>query len=232
MGSVKRLVLLANSRKHSGRCIAGKELLGSGYGPWVRPISERPSAEVSLHERSYENGKEPQILDIVEVPLLKASPSLHQTENHLIDSGLCWLKKGELKWTDLDQLIDHPNSLWGSGQSSYYGLNDRVTLNDVSTYTHSLALIEPVSLNVTVDTEGEEFGNPRRRVRASFSYQGIKYSLAITDPIAVGVFRPKSEGAYPLTNSLLCVSLGEVWEGYCYKLVATVVNKELLAAKA
>jgi len=84
----KTIVCLANSRKPpSGRCIAGKEILESGYGGWIRPVSARPSAEVSEEERRYKDGRDPRVLDIIVVPMIAPAPSLHQTENHIIDGG-------------------------------------------------------------------------------------------------------------------------------------------------
>jgi hypothetical protein len=38
---VKRIVCLANSRKMSGRCLAGRELINGLPGGWVRPVSAR-----------------------------------------------------------------------------------------------------------------------------------------------------------------------------------------------
>jgi hypothetical protein len=227
MNYVKKIICLANSRKHSGRCIAGKEVLQHGYGSWIRPISARPSAEVSEEERRFENGQDPRVLDIIEIPMIAAAPSLYQTENHIIDAGYYWAKTGELPWTDLKYLVDNPASLWSNGDSTYYGLNDRVKVELASKMTNSLVLIEPENLIVQVQTEGAEFGNPRRRVRAHFTYQGFNYILVVTDPIAERMFLAKPDGRYPLIDTYLCISLGEPHtDGCCYKLVAAVISKQ------
>ena len=44
-------------------------------------------------------------------------------------------------------------------------------------------------------------------------------------PAAERAFLVKDDGAYPLTDAYLCISLGEVHsDGYCYKLVATIIG--------
>ncbi len=141
MNYVKRIVCLANSRKPpSGRCIAGKEVLENGYGPWIRPASARPSAEVSEEERRYENGQDPRLLHIIDVPMIEAAPMLHQTENHIIDGDYYWTKRGELIWTELNQLIDRPTTLWANGDSTYYGLNGGGWQHDQFSCTHSACI--------------------------------------------------------------------------------------------
>src|SRR4051812_11697548 len=113
MGYVKRIICLANSYKIGGRCIAGREVLENGkYGGWIRPISARASAEVNCKEYRYEDKTTPKALDIINVPLLKASPHGHQTENHIIDPEKWWVKVGELPWNQLEHLRDGPDSLW------------------------------------------------------------------------------------------------------------------------
>ena len=67
MNYVKRIVCLANSRKMSGRCIAGLEIEGDQVGGWIRPVSNRSTEEISLFEQRFEDGSEPDLLDIVEV---------------------------------------------------------------------------------------------------------------------------------------------------------------------
>jgi hypothetical protein len=104
--STKTILCLANSRKLSGRCIAGRETRSDGYAGWVRPISARVSAEVSEEERRYENGSDPRVLDIIEVPGLAADPHLHQIENWVIDDRRYWDKKGEASWESVAALVE------------------------------------------------------------------------------------------------------------------------------
>lgn len=97
MARVKQIVCLANSRKLAGRCIAGREwTTESGAGDWIRPVSERKNREVSEYERQYEDGSDPQVLDIVQVPVLKPQPDGYQRENWLLDNEYYWEKVGVL----------------------------------------------------------------------------------------------------------------------------------------
>jgi len=229
MGEAKRIVCLANSRKHSGRCVAGKEVLTTGYGQWIRPVSARTSAEISEEERRYANGALPHVLDIITIPMIGATPQLHQSENYVIDADFYWVKKGELSWPDVKQLVDKPAPLWTNNDSTYYGLNDRVKVEAASRLKSSLMLIDPESLIIRVAAEGAEFGNPRRRVRADFKHLGTPYSLIVTDPVAERALLAKPNGEHEMKNTYLCVSLGEPHtDGWCYKLVATVINKDPL----
>ena len=231
MNYVKRIVCLANSRKPpSGRCIAGKEISENAYGPWIRPVSARPSAEVSEEERRYENGRDPRLLDIIDVPMVKAAPSLHQAENHMIDGDYYWAKTGELTWAELGRAVDRPATLWANGDSTQNGLNDRVSLEAARDVITSLVLIRPASLSIQVQTEGAAFGNPRRRVRADFRYLQTDYLLVVTDPVAERAFLAKPDARYRFDEeAYLCVSLAAPYtDNYCYKLAAGVIIKELL----
>src|SRR5579885_3349784 len=167
MNYKKKIVCLANSRKPGGRCVAGKEVLEGSYGGWVRPVSVRATADISM---------------------IAPVPRVHQTENHMIDAEVYWTKVGELAWDDVTALLDTPASLWGNGDSTYHGRNDRMTQAAASAFQNSLLLIEPENLVMRVLTPGTAFGNPKRRVRAEFTYQGVPYDLMVTDPVAERVF--------------------------------------------
>lgn len=228
MSNVKRIICLANSRKLTGRCVAGKEVLTNGTGDWIRPVSACNSGELSEEERRYEDGKDPRVFDIIDIPILKARPHLYQSENHLIDADEYWKKTGAISWEDLRYLVDSLASLWVDGDSSYNGVNDRVAMQVASQLDHSLVLIEPQNLTIHVQVEGADFGNPKRKVRADFIHHGTHYRLVVTDPVAERAFLSRANGVYPLQDAYLCISLGEEYQGSCYKLVATILNKQPL----
>lgn len=228
MSNIKRIICLANSRKLTGRCIAGKEVLTNGLGNWIRPVSARPTGEVSEEERWYEDGRDPRVYDIIDIPILKARPHLYQSENHLIDADEYWKKTDTISWENLKDMVDPPAHLWVNGDSSSNGINDRVSIKVAAQLDYSLILIEPQNLTIHVQLEGIGFPNPRRRVRADFTHHGAHYRLAVTDPIAERAFLPRDNGVYPLQDVYLCVSLGEEYQGSCYKLVATILSRQPL----
>ena len=93
MPSTKRLLCLANSRKLHDRCVAGKEWNGTEAGNWVRPISARDGGAVSERERRYEDGSDPQVLDVMDVPVLQRRSEDYQTENWLLDPKRRWMTR-------------------------------------------------------------------------------------------------------------------------------------------
>jgi hypothetical protein len=229
MNYTKKIVCLASSRKPGGRCVAGKEV-SDNDSQWIRPVSARPSAEISLDERQYENGQEPGILDIIEIPMIAAVPKVHQTENHMIDAEYYWKKKGTLAWDDLNDLVDTPDTLWSNTDSTYHGRFDRMTQATASEHNESLYLIKPTDVTIRVLTPGADFGNYKRRVRADFRYGGVHYNLMVTDLVIEKSFLARENGDYPIEEDIyFCVSLAEAHtDNYCYKLVATVISEEPL----
>jgi hypothetical protein len=70
----KTIICLANSRKLTGRCVAGKEIIDNKIGAWIRPVSARPTGELSEEERRFPRGQDPKLLDVIKVPMIGARP--------------------------------------------------------------------------------------------------------------------------------------------------------------
>lgn len=225
MAIPKRIVCLANSRKRYGRCIAGYEIVNERPAGWIRPVSDRPHEEVSEYERQYEDGSDPRVLDIIDVPLRESRPKGYQQENWLLDPDEYWVKVGQLARADLEQLADSTGTLWLNGYHTYHGLNDRIPLGQAAGVQGSLKLIRVDAVRLRVFNPGAEFGNPKRRVQARFRFAGTDYALRVTDPMIERVYLAREDGYYDLGDSYLTISLGEPYDDYCYKLVAAVIKQ-------
>lgn len=222
MTYTKKIVCLASSRKTSGRCIAGKEFLYDGPGSWFRPVSARPTHEVSEEERRYQDGRYPRLLDVLTVPCIEPRPVQHQSENHLLDPDYFWARERTLTWDQLDPYLDNPAGLWNPGYSSYAHLNNRVP--DSYAGGTSLYLIGIDLLRVLVGPKSPEY--PKRIVRGEFTYKEVPYRLAITDPGVEAKFLERPDGSYTIATPKLCVSLGDPYQGHFYKLIAAVLYEE------
>lgn len=217
-----QIVCLANSRKNSGRCIAGKVTSDRNAGTWLRPIGTSASHEITERDREYDDGSTAQKLDVIDITFTGAPAQGFQRENHIINDNVYWEKVGQFTVNDLARLVDAPLSLWENGHSSYSGRNDRVPVEALTAPRQTLYLISPENVRFTVDAEGAAFGNPKRVVRAKFTYNQQAYALRVTDPEVEQHYKAQRDGEYPANVNYLTISLGEPYEGYAYKLIAAV----------
>lgn len=226
MPFTKKIVCLSKSRKLLGFCVAGKELLDNEIGEWIRPVSKRPSEELSPKEIRYKYWKKPKPLDIINIPLLKHIPNSYQTENYLIKDRQKWIKDWALKTTDLEKLCDDVDSLWINGYSSQKGENDKIPqeITEEKIFS-SLLLIKPSSLSIIVDYKNLKYSESKR-VWADFIFKEINYRLTITDPEIEGKFLQKNNKTYYISKNdlYLCISLSGPIYGFDYKLVASILN--------
>ena len=222
-----QIVCLANSRKLSGRCIAGRVwAIDKKAGCWVRLVSARENQEVSEYERQYEDGSDPRILDIIEVPVLRPQPEGHQTENWLLDPDYYWEKVGVYSPLDLPALVDPVEPLWVDGCSTYHGHNDRIPLEGTGKTSSSLRLIAVEEVIVEVFAPGEAFGNSKRRVQGQFVHAGQNYALWMTDPLYERRFLAKLDGTYRIGECHLTISLGEPYRNAIFKLIAAIIEPD------
>jgi len=239
MPITKRILCLANSRKGGARCVAGIEIKDRQALGWIRPVGDRATHAVWKGERRYANGDEPRPLDIIDVPLINHYQNqelCYQGENWLIDPNLKWKKVKESTALKLKEKFDPSNRmnsnwircvsaegpLWINGYSKNYCINDLVPVSLANNFERSLLLILVPSLQVRVLHDRHNVN--RRRVLGSFSHLGESYSLWIRDAVFEDRYLEKADGTYKMKECLLTVSLGEPFNGFCYKLIAGIIE--------
>jgi hypothetical protein len=189
-------------------------------------VSTRPSGAVSLEECRYQSGREPQVYDVIEIPLNAAAPQGYEVENHIIDAGLYWTKRSELNWAEVGKLVETPVSLWLNGDATRHGINDRMDQALTRQCVSSVVLIEPEALHLQINTECGFEDIPTRCIRADFWYRGTHYNFMVVDPAAEDVFLRADCDEYRLENVYLCVSLSAAFASgaWCQKLVDAVIR--------
>lgn len=207
------IIVLANSKKEGGRCVAGLETDG---GSWIRPVA--PGADDALYPRHYTlncDGKpEPQLLDVVRINLYRPNPLPHQPENWIIGQKPWTLIKRPAEPGFMRILVPHLTK--GPGL-----LGDQADRID-----HQDLLRRPAEASLTLVATGQvrrrAVPRPPRRpqTRATFSLGNVQYDLAVTDP------KWQHELGKPeqiFERLWLTISLGDEFMGFCYKLVAGVI---------
>lgn len=224
MALTKQVVCLARSRKMSGLCVAGREFDSEIIGSWIRPVSNRPHEEVSPLEARYDDGSQAQLLDIIEMSLGEPKPNPVQPENWLLDTERPWRRAGQIDLSDLPAFTEGATPLWMNGSSSGDGQNDRVPEDLAPEMGSSLRLIHVDAVEFSVSAPSQNFGDPERKVRGHFSFAGDEYALRVTDLAIEARITPLEDGRYPGGPCFLTISLAEPWKGFCYKLIAAVIE--------
>lgn len=233
MTIAKRIVCLANSRKLGARCIAGRELIGDDVGPWIRPVTGIGHGEVTPYQCRCQDGAPPNVLDIVEVPLLRPSPDGYQQENWLIAPGQPWRKVGRVERDQLDSLLDPISPLWTDCPRRAYGLNDEIPLASAAKLDSSLRFVRVDQLTISVFNTVDWYGREKRRVRGRFDFSGSTHSFWVTDLDYEGSYQQRGDGDYIIGDCFLTISLGEPFaeRGACYKLIAAIIEPDAGGAK-
>ncbi len=209
-----RIICLANSYKHNGRCISGIDETGR----WVRPVSSSKKRAIDKETRIID-GSEPQILDMLEIPLYAHGPVEGcQPENKLLKVGQ-WKKVGRVRPKDLlkycedDSVILHNNL-------------DHVRAGCFKIIpSHGWKSLQLVR-NKNVVFEQDEYN--KAKWRANFiNSKGNALSLRVTDPATC---ERLEQGENISKDCLLTVSMASGWSPdrqtakRCYKFVAGVVE--------
>lgn len=212
------MLCLASSRKLGGRCIAGIDRSDS---TWIRPVNDSEDGTLTLTAW-------PSVGEVWDVPIAAPRPEPWQPENRVIDTSETWFQTETLApkqlLTVMKKAADGAVPLLGSTGSSIP--ESRCQQEPLS---RSLQLFEPATTTWRVDTNW----SGRRQHRARFEIGGTQHDLPITDIEwearmrrlceELGDYNNKALEIQSGSRVFLTISLGEPYNGSCYKLIAAVI---------
>lgn len=223
--STVEMVCFANSRKRSGRCVAGLRTDGGG---WVRPVSREPDGHLLPTHYHLDDGTEARVLDVIRVDLGEPRPEPHQPENWLIGSRR-WHRVARPASSRLLRSVIQPHLV--SSGPLLGSTSDRLVYADLQEQPamDSLALAAVPTLTWDI----REPAPGRRHTRARFVLGDAEYNLSVTDPEWEYRLLHLGPGHYPFDPTwlapgqslLLTISLSDPFgpEGACFKIVASIV---------
>lgn len=229
----KTILILANSIRCGGRCVAGRELTRdtSGKwqpGAWIRPVS--PVGEGELNSRNCiinvaGTDREVAPFDIVEIELIGPAPDKYQCENWALDTTV------PMKWIEsatrslLNACVENPTSLWHNAGMNPRKISCEIS-KEVAPTANSLFLVRVNKAEFRKYVLYYGTGNSTKRL-ANFTYHDVLYQLPITDPMVEELFKPTPNGVSSFTKSqcLIVVSLAKPFKGMRYKIVASILEE-------
>jgi hypothetical protein len=220
--SHERILVVANSRKTGGRCVAGVSLRS---GRLVRPVSPRGSGELSNRECGV-RGRTPRLLEVVSFAHVGPEGDPAQPENVVI-ANAPWKLEGRANPGKALALLltvaDRGSALFVNRGRA---VPETVAAEGLNC---SLALIKPERLRFGHGSQAEAHpGSPR----ALFAYGGRDWSLPVTDfdfgptilRMPQGIYGWEDLGFDKPEHVLLTTSLGAAHAGWHHKLVAAVIR--------
>ena len=221
----KTIVVLANSRKPPGKCIAGIEINNDGsLGNWVRPW-DVTSANGGLSKGNLKSQNDVEIttLDVVSFKYFERnSDNTYQLENvHISPKRYenIFFHTGKFKKELLLPKLE--KSLpWPRGSNSSGFINNRIHESELKGITRSLCLIQR---DIEISAFYKSYGG-KKTLAAKFDENNYEVKAAITCPkIEEQLVLEVGQDPIILPNAIMCISLGEIFKGYSYKLVASII---------
>jgi len=230
---LKKVFVLANSIKKHQRCIAGREIVrhpdGKEYwGEWIRPVTLHDEGAVSISECRLQDDTIPVPLDVIHIPITSCENNSAQPENWYIERNTRWAKIRTFTNNAAQKLIETPENLWLEPRVK----QDRVTPQHLLSRKNyqSIYLIRPENFHFFVEVNSWD-GVDKKRVRGIFNYNRQAYDFSMTDPLVRTKYFPDfgkvPSGKVDLVKNddlIICVSLTPEFNGYHYKVVATVIE--------
>lgn len=209
------MLVIANSRKLGGRCVAGISLLDQAL---VRPVAAAPDTELYLSQCGID-GRQPRLLEVVEFDHLGHDGDSTQPENVLI-ADTPWARGQQIPW---NEALDLLRKVSHTERRLFGNLGKAVHADDMTAgIAESLLVVEPSHIRFEHRTGAQ--------VRVLFRHGGREWDLPLTDfpvhaavaAMPIGVYTPESFG---LPDTLfLTLSLALPHNAFHSKLVAAVLG--------
>lgn len=197
------LLLMANSKKLGGRCLAG---LRTDNWTWVRPVSNTQHGAIATKECEVVGGVL-RPLDLIVCEVNKYVPSPHQAENWLVKEGSIRLLSHE-SMANVESKLKKVSKIYPYFTRSSNPSIPASYFAEKSERQSSLALIEVASAVI----------DETRHIK--FKHKNLFWKLKLTDEHFL--FPGTVEKVGP---AYLCVSVGEYWQkmNSHWKFVAGII---------
>jgi hypothetical protein len=209
MAETKHILILANSIRPGGFCVAGKlatPLEGGNYdisNQWIRLVDPRHPDEGVQYGNTLCHGKAIRPLDMVKVVITEHCNKTEHPEDYFFDHSTSWEKVAEFDKSCLSQIADNPATLWNDGTSTCAVKAGFVHKMEPKPF--SICLISgPSNMDFTYwkktyrNDQGEEKNKWVRNL--SFHHAGIYHEFSVTDPVFMAPIWGKMTGMPQLTR--------------------------------
>ena len=179
------IVILANSRRHEGYCISGKDV---ATGEWIRPINILGRGQPRLDQEAFikDDFKElikdplgPKLLDCVQIGFGQKCGTNCQPENIFID-GKSWEKISTYPRNQLSRIVDISGDCFLGKEDPY---TDRIPVSDVKSNPLNSSLnfikLNKEKNNVSLIHTQKPDGTYKHKM--SFMYDTKSYRISVTD---------------------------------------------------
>ncbi|MGO8701642.1 MAG: dual OB domain-containing protein [Limisphaerales bacterium] len=241
MPETKYILILANSIRPGGHCVAGKMATPLANGlydvseRWIRLVDPKNSKGGVPYECTLCQGTKPvRPLDIIKVVLLESCGNPDHPEDWYFDRSQSWQVESNFAKRSLPAIMDTPATLWHDGIAS--NAVSAGFLRTMKPHPFSICLISaPAKMDFSFwkkPFRDHNTGQDKTKyVRdLSFNRAGIYHEFSVTDPEFMKRHKiwdrmtemPQIMRITDTSNYFLCLSLGLAFNERQYKISATI----------
>lgn len=222
----KKILVLANSIKKGGRCVAGLELLNNEplrLGEWIRPIDKTQDEGTINSGTTFIDGSHLYPLDVVEIDFIKNAEDSNHPEDWIIKPHSQWHKLGNLSHSTLNHVPSSAYDKWGNTKGVEPG-----------SFNSTLQLLcLTSSIEVTAEHRHNPFENRSQfKTVTQLPTKDGSFEISVTDPFFThkhglqpsSISQEERKTVTLQTGTYLVLSLTPIFHGKQYKVVAAIIE--------